>query len=303
MGTGIGGTRIAVRRGVGLALSGLVAFAPLPSLAEPHASPKDEDLPVTADNAVVTLCGIVETSAKREGLPVQFFTRLIWRESAFRPHAVSPAGAQGVAQFMPGTANERGLADPFDPAAAIPASAKFLADLGRQFGNLGLAAAAYNAGPTAVTGWLGGTRPGLPIETQDYVLAITGHNVEDWRAPTPPEKASPDPAEPCVASIGKLRIARGSGASPLISGLFAPWGVQLSASFSKGSALRAFAIARHEYASVIGDMQPFVLGSVLRSRGWRPFYRVRLPAQTGGEARRLCSRIQAVGGACAVLRS
>ena len=89
----------------------------------------------------------------------------------------------------------------------------------------------------------------------------------------------------------------------MVSGLFAPWGVQLSASFNKGAALRAFARARHEYASVIGEMQPFVLGSVLRSRGSRPFYRVRLPAQTGGEAKRLCDRIQAVGGACAVLRS
>jgi hypothetical protein len=91
--------------------------------------------------------------------------------------------------------------------------------------------------------------------------------------------------------------------SSVVSGWFAPWGVQIAASFSKGSALRAFARARHDYASVIGDMNPFVLGSVLRSRGWRPFYRVRLPAQTGGEARRLCARIQAVGGACAVLRS
>ena len=98
------------------------------------------------DNALATLCGIVESSAKAEGLPVGFFTRLIWRESAFRPNAVSPAGAQGVAQFMPGTASERGLADPFDPASAIPASAKLLAELELRFGNLGLAAAAYNAG-------------------------------------------------------------------------------------------------------------------------------------------------------------
>jgi hypothetical protein len=79
--------------------------------------------------------------------------------------------------------------------------------------------------------------------------------------------------------------------------------VQISASFSKGSALRAYDRFRHDYASVIGDMTPFVLGSVLRSRGWRPFYRVRLPAQTGGEAKRLCDRILAAGGACAVLRS
>ena len=62
-----------------------------------------------ADNALATLCGIVEASAKAEGLPVDFFTKLIWRESSFRPNAVSPAGAQGVAQFMPGTASERGL--------------------------------------------------------------------------------------------------------------------------------------------------------------------------------------------------
>src|SRR4051794_33290034 len=64
-----------------------------------------------SDNAVATLCGIVEASARAEGLPPDFFTKLIWRESSFRPNAVSPAGAQGVAQFMPGTATERGLLD------------------------------------------------------------------------------------------------------------------------------------------------------------------------------------------------
>src|ERR1700686_4435332 len=76
------------------------------------------------DNALSTLCGIVESSAKAEGLPVDFFTKLIWRESSFRPNAISPTGAQGVAQFMPDTASERGLIDPFDPASAIPASAR-----------------------------------------------------------------------------------------------------------------------------------------------------------------------------------
>src|SRR6476659_5386753 len=67
-------------------------------------------------------CRLVETSAAREKLPVGFFTKLIFKESAFRPHVVSPAGAQGVAQFMRGTAAERGLANPFDPEQAIPAS-------------------------------------------------------------------------------------------------------------------------------------------------------------------------------------
>jgi hypothetical protein len=251
------------------------------------------------DNALSTLCGIVEASAKAEGLPAGFFTKLIWRESSFRPDAVSPAGAQGVAQFMPGTANERGLIDPFDPASAIPASARFLNELRLRFGNLGLAAAAYNGGPTAVAHWLA-NKGSLPFETQDYVLAVTGHDAEEWRSDKPPADAATDTGPSCLSLIATLRV---TAPSSVVSGWFAPWGVQIAASFSKGSALRAFARARHQYASVIGDMNPFVLGSVLRSRGWRPFYRVRLPAQTGGEARRLCDRIQAVGGACAVLRS
>jgi hypothetical protein len=254
------------------------------------------------DNALATLCGIVEASAKEQGLPVNFFTRLIWRESAFQPSAVSPAGAMGVAQFMPGTASERGLADPFDPATAIPASAKLIGELSQRFGNIGLAAAAYNAGPNALANWLAG-HAFLPIETQDYVLAITGHDVEEWRGANPPAAAAPDPAEPCLAMIGKLRIARGPAAAPVVSGLFAPWGVQVSGSFSKAAALNAFARAERAYASVIGGMEPFVLGSTLRSRGFRPFYRVRLPAQTRRDAQTLCNRLQAAGGACVVLRS
>src|SRR5277367_2283816 len=253
-----------------------------------------------ADNALATLCGIVEGSAKAEGLPAGFFTKLIWRESSFRTNAVSPAGAQGVAQFMPGTANERGLIDPFDPASAIPASARFLNELKLRFGNLGLAAAAYNGGPTAVAHWLA-KKGSLPFETEDYVLAVTGHDADEWRSDKPPAEPASDKSSSCLSLVATLRVTAPS--SVVVSGWFAPWGVQIAASFSKGSALRAFARARHDYASVIGDMNPFVLGSVLRSRGWRPFYRVRLPAQTGGDARKLCARIQAVGGACAVLRS
>jgi Transglycosylase SLT domain len=148
------------------------------------------------DNALATLCVIVESSAKAEGLPVDFFTKLIWRESSFRPNAVSPAGAQGVAQFMPGTASERGLVDPFDPASAIPASARFLNELTLRFGNLGLAAAAYNAGPTALARWLVG-KGSLPFETQEYVLGVTGHDAEEWRSEKPPAGSAPGTAPSC----------------------------------------------------------------------------------------------------------
>ena len=142
-----------------------------PSRAAP--SPESE----TVEQA---LCRLIEDSAKARKLPVPFLTRLIWRESAFRVGVVSPAGAQGVAQFMPGTAKDRGLTDPFDPEQAIPHAAHFLADLKRQFGNLGLAAAAYNGGPGRVSAWLAGSG-GLPAETRAYVIAITGRLAEDWR--------------------------------------------------------------------------------------------------------------------------
>jgi len=281
--------------GAGLTRITLTALALLMSGrgAQPDAGP-------ASDNALATLCGIVESSAKAEGLPVGFFTRLIWRESSFRPAAVSPAGAQGVAQFMPGTANERGLIDPFDPASAIPASARLLNELKLRFGNLGLAAAAYNAGATALKHWLAG-KGSLPFETQDYVLAITGHAADEWRSDKPPADASPDPASSCLSLIASLRAT--APASPVVSGWFAPWGVQIAASFSRASAMRAYARVQHDFYPVIGGKNPFVLGSVVRSRGFRPFYRVRIGAQSRREADKICASLEAAGGACVVLRS
>ena len=129
------------------------------------------------------VCSLMEAHARAHDLPTEFFTRLIWRESFFNDQAVSPVGAEGIAQFMPGTAKLRGLKDSFDFREALPASASYLGALRNQFGNLGLAAAAYNAGEDAVARWLDGRRSSLPEETQDYVLAITGNDVSDWRKP------------------------------------------------------------------------------------------------------------------------
>jgi soluble lytic murein transglycosylase-like protein len=96
------------------------------------------------------LCSTAVLVAEENRIPVPFFINLIHQESGFKPHVVSPAGAQGIAQFMPGVAASRGLANPFDPIAALTASGKFLAHLVSQFGNFGLAAAAYNAGSKRV---------------------------------------------------------------------------------------------------------------------------------------------------------
>ena len=84
---------------------------------------------------------------------MSFFVRLIWQESRFRPDVVSRAGARGIAQFMPGTARERGLANGWTPIQSLHKSADFLRELREQFGNLGLAAAAYNGGPGRVRAW------------------------------------------------------------------------------------------------------------------------------------------------------
>ena len=92
-------------------------------------------------------------------------------ESNFNPFAVSPAGASGIAQFMPGTAAAYGLADPFDAEAAIDAQAHLMSDLLEQFGRIPLALAAYNAGPAPVEAC--GCVPAYP-ETQAYVARILG---------------------------------------------------------------------------------------------------------------------------------
>jgi hypothetical protein len=229
---------------------------------------------------------------------------LIWRESSFRSGVVSHAGAQGVAQFMPGTAAERGLADPFDPEQAIPEAARFLADLTAQFGNLGLAAAAYNGGPGRVAAWLRGAGE-LRDETRDYVAFITGRSVDDWSADTrqgseATQARQPVPSEPCLVAVALLRRAPGTTTA---EGPMAPWGVQLAGNFSKALALASFARARASYAAVLPEVRPMVIGTRLRARGTRAYYRVRVPQPTRAAATQLCDRLRAVGGACVVLKT
>jgi Transglycosylase SLT domain len=168
-----------VRSIIVLTLLALAASSPAP--AQTMAPPEQ------TGNSRYSVCQTIEAAAKANVLPVEFFTRLIWQESRLRADVVGPVTrsgerALGIAQFMPGTAAERNLLEPFNPAEALPKSAEFLAELRAQFGNFGLAAAAYNAGPQRVRDFLAGSRD-LPGETRNYVLAITGHPIEDWMVP------------------------------------------------------------------------------------------------------------------------
>ena len=146
------------------------------SLERAKTARTESDAPALSQQEI---CTTLVRVAQANDLPVGFFTNLIWRESRFDHVAISPAGAMGIAQFMPDVADELRL-DAFDARDALPASGKLLRTLRARFGNLGLVAAAYNAGPKRVSDWLE-QRSGLPKETRDYVNLITGLPAEHWR--------------------------------------------------------------------------------------------------------------------------
>ena len=258
------------------------------------------------------ICLMIESAAKSQDLPLEFFARVIWQESRFQSDAVGPTTrrgqrAQGIAQFMPGTASERRLLDPFDPVQALPKSAEFLSELRGQFGNLGLAAAAYNAGPRRLQEWLAGTGA-MPQETRNYVVAITGTSVDDWAAAGKSGK-TPDraPTSSCRELMALLKRAPNPFVTQLEQhvklGAARAWGVQLAAGFDRDRALSMYARAMKRLSAVIGDQDPSLLGSLWRSRGTRTFYQVRIGADTRIAADDLCGRIRRAGGACLVLRN
>jgi hypothetical protein len=258
------------------------------------------------------VCLMIEAAARANDLPLEFFARVIWQESRFQPDAVGPLTrsgqrAQGIAQFMPGTASERRLLDPFDPVQALPKSAEFLSELRNQFGNLGLAAAAYNAGPHRVQEWLAGSG-GMPQETRHYVFAITGTSVDEWAKAGKSGKMSDRATHTgCHELIALLKRAPNYFVSELEQhvklGAERPWGVQLAAGFDRGLALAMYSRAMARLRGVIGDRDPMLLGSLFRSRGTHTFYQVRIGADTRPEANDLCNRILRAGGACLVLRN
>ncbi len=155
-----------------------VDFEPLQLVSPPPPPPAAAKpvIPRTREE----ICGTLARAANNNNLPAHFFIRLLFQESRFNAEVVSRAGALGIAQFMPETVDDVGLDNPFDPVQAISASARHLGTLVGQFGNLGLAAAAYNAGPRRIQEWLiNKTR--LPDETEGYVKVVTGRPAENWK--------------------------------------------------------------------------------------------------------------------------
>ncbi len=148
----------------------------------------------------------------------------------------------------------------------------------------------------------------MPLETRNYVEAITGSTVEAWAA-AGRNDIRPPRAPP--ASCRELMALLEQAPNPFVAGLerrialgaAKPWGVQLAGGFSRGKALAMYARAMKRFGAVIGDRDPSLLRSLNRSRGTRAFYQVRIGAESRRAADDLCNRVRRAGGACFVLRN
>ena len=261
--------------------------------------------PVRGDTAsssfVTTVCALIALHADENRLPRDFLARLLWKESRFDANAVSPKGAEGIAQFMPGTAALRGLADPFDIRQAIPASAAYLADLEGRFGNLGLAAAAYNSGEGRVSRWI---RDGgfLPLETENYVLGILGEPADTFLERNDRGNAAPlDPDLPFGPACRRLPVSA-SAAVAMASRPVQPWGIQVAGSARRDAAVRQWQRLQDDFPSLLGQQEP-VISRVRAPHSPGGMHAVRIGAQTRSEADALCEQIRAAGGSCVVTRN
>ncbi len=262
-----------------------------------RADPPGRSLPVT----VGRICTLIEREADRNGLPREFFARLIFKESRFDPGAVSPAGAEGIAQFMPGTARMRGLDDSFDVEKALPASARYLGELKTGFGNLGLAAAAYNAGEARVSRWL--TSGGfLPLETENYVLDIMGEPADNFTVASYAGTVQPlHPKLRFSDACRKLPVTM-SDVVAMASVHIMPWGVQVAGNIRRAIAIRQWQRVKGRFPALLAGHEP-VVSRARSARIPRGIYAVRIGAESRELADRICTSLRKAGGACVVLRN
>jgi hypothetical protein len=253
------------------------------------------------DKTVQTICTLIEDAANTAGIPPEFFARLIWKESRFDEKAVSPAGAQGIAQFMPTTAAMRNLDDAFNMTKALPASANYLAQLRDQFGNLGLAAAAYNAGETRVDRWLiaGGF---LPLETENYVLTITGEPVDIFTDRSRTIRNLPVESDKSFME-GCLRLPVIPTRAPAMADTpRLPWAVQVAGNFRKSAAQATWSRVRSRHRVILEGL-PVSVSRAHTAMGRRAIYAVRVGANSRQEAATICTRLRQNGGSCIVMRN
>ncbi|MCP1200198.1 lytic transglycosylase domain-containing protein [Notoacmeibacter sp. MSK16QG-6] len=244
------------------------------------------------------VCQLIKREAEKNGLPAAFFARLVWTESRFDPGAVSPVGAEGIAQFMPGTAKLRGLADSFEMEAALAASAAYLAEMRERYGNLGRAAIGYNAGEERLRQWIGGN-PWLPLETENYVLKVLQEPPERFADAIYSSRISPlDAKLSFLEGCKRLPVIRTR--APAIARPTKPWLVQLAGSFRRGAVERQLEQLRRRHA-MLAEHDRII--TRLRRPGARArIYAAGIGADSREEANRLCAAFRREGGSCVVQR-
>ena len=282
----------------------LVLFASAAQAAE-RPRPRPEDQRCRADGTACIrlssytedVCREIAATADSAGIDRGFFARLLWQESLFDAAAVSPVGAQGIAQFMPGTAALRGLDDPFNPSKAIDASASYLADLSSQFGNAGLAAAAYNAGEARTRDFVASDRI-LPAETRAYVQIVTGYSARSWRD-APPEDVdyalAPDIpfTEACEAQAANRSFKSFAPPPP-------QWGVIVAAGRRRPTVEMFADRVRRENSGIIGNRTIDIVEDRLPAFGKQARLTAQIAANDAEEARQLCRALQRNNAYCQV---
>lgn len=249
------------------------------------------------------VCQALEAFSTAQGLDPGFFARLIWQESRFDPNALSHAGAQGIAQFIPSTAALRGLIDAYNPALALEYSAEYLGVLVQRYGNPGLAAVAYNGGERRADGLVAQTG-GLARETIDYVQIITGLTAEAWRD-APPEahdfrlvKDKPF-REACFDLARKSRLTKYPRPEPALR----PWGAQLAFGTTRDAARAAFKRRTRACRKLVADETIDLVRVRNRVSGKRGYVMARISRDSHEAAQRLCDRLRGAGCTCAVYRN
>jgi hypothetical protein len=267
---------------------------------ENHQTKQNHGPEPSGPSTASSVCEALATTARANDLPVDYFTRLIWQESHFKPDATSRKGAQGIAQFMPTTARLSGLENPFDPLQAIAKSGELLRELRREFGNLGLAAAAYNAGSGRVHDWLGGRRA-LPPETRAYVRLVTGRSVEDWIGGQTNQVEMPSVGVVRCNLLASTLNQSKPDASPPRPEPIKPWGVEVAGGPTPAKALARYREWKPKYATIVADREPHVvIRGIIGEMGAA---RVRIGEDTQVAAKKLCAELMAAGAYCDVLRN
>lgn len=284
------------------AVDAVIGYPPVAERKDQRCTDDGRDC-VRLTDYVADVCKLIERQAAENRLDPNFLARLLWKESRFEPNAVSPAGAIGIAQFIPSTAELYDLDDPFNPAQAIAKAAWYLRYLTDLFGNIGLAAVAYNGGENRAARFVTGQSV-LPYETQDYVEAITGHNAWRWRD-NPPDAdemklalKSDMPFRAACVDLAGNRSLREFTVEPRVF----PWGVILASHPSRAGAQKQVTRLNRALRPIlqgkqIGYVRKRMTGSA------RTVYTAQVGYDSRSEANAFCVKLKQLGGRCIVLKN